>query len=48
MGLACELDSYVLVAGSCERCNETSASVRDGEFLDSLIEYQILKKDPAP
>jgi hypothetical protein len=34
--------------GSFERGNETSSSIRDGEFIDQLSEYQLLKKDSGP
>jgi hypothetical protein len=36
------------VAGSCEYGNELSGSIRGGEFLDQLCDYQLLKKDTAP
>jgi hypothetical protein len=31
---------------SCE--HDTSGSTKDAEFLDSLSNYQLFKKDPAP
>jgi hypothetical protein len=31
-----------------EHDNETSGSVRGGEFLDHVSDYQIIKKDPVP
>jgi len=33
------------VAYSCEHGNEPSSSVKGGEFLDQLSDYQLLKKD---
>jgi hypothetical protein len=30
--------------GSCEHNNEPSGSIKGGEFLDQLGDYQILKK----
>jgi hypothetical protein len=33
------------VAGSCEYGNERSGSMKGGEFLDELSEYQLLKKN---
>jgi len=33
------------VAGSCEHGNVPSDSIKDGEFLDYLSEYKLLKKD---
>ena len=36
------------VAGTCESGNESSASVKCGEFLDQLETGQLLKKDSAP
>jgi hypothetical protein len=32
------------VAGSCEHDNETSGSIKGGEFLDQLSDYQFLKR----
>jgi hypothetical protein len=37
-----------LVAGSCEHDNEPSGSMKGGDFLDYLRNYQHLKKDSAP
>jgi hypothetical protein len=36
------------VAISCERGNETSGSIKGGEFIDYLSNYQFLKKDSTP
>jgi hypothetical protein len=33
-----------ICSGSSERCGQTSSPVRDGEFLEQLSEYQLLKK----
>jgi hypothetical protein len=33
------------VAGSCEHGNETSGSIRSGEFLDQLGDYKLVRKD---
>jgi hypothetical protein len=35
------------VAGSCEHDHEPSGSIKEGEFLDYLSDYQLLKKDSA-
>jgi hypothetical protein len=47
----CGLDSsgsgQVPVAGSCEHCNESSDSIKGGEFLDQLTDCQH-RKDSAP
>jgi hypothetical protein len=46
-GGRCGLDSsdseYGPVAGTCEHGNKPSGSIKDGEFLDYLIDYQLLK-----
>jgi hypothetical protein len=34
--------------GTCEYGNEPSGSIKDGEFLDYLSNYNLLKKDSAP
>jgi hypothetical protein len=36
------------VVGFCEHGNEPSGSIKDGEFLDYLSHYKLLKKDSAP
>jgi hypothetical protein len=36
------------VAGSCEHGDEPSDSIKGGEFLGQLSDYQLLKKDSAP
>jgi len=36
------------VAGTCECDNESSGSVKGGEFRDWLKTGQLLKKDSAP
>jgi hypothetical protein len=36
------------VAGCCEHGNEPSGSIRGGEFLNYLSDYQPLMKDSAP
>jgi hypothetical protein len=36
------------VAGSCEHGNEPSVSIRGGEFLDFLSDYQLFKKGSVP
>jgi hypothetical protein len=35
------------VAGSCEHGNEPSGSIKVGEFLDYLSNYQLLNRDCA-
>jgi hypothetical protein len=35
-------------AGSCEHGNEPSGSIKDGEVLDWLCDFQLLEKDYAP
>jgi hypothetical protein len=32
------------VAGSCERGNKYSGSIKDGEFLEQLRDFHFLKK----
>jgi hypothetical protein len=44
-GDAC--DSKQGPSGSCEHDNESSCSIKDGEFLDLLSDCQLLKKDCA-
>jgi hypothetical protein len=36
------------VAGSCEHCNDSLSSIKGKEFLDSLSDYWLFKKDPTP
>jgi hypothetical protein len=36
------------VAGACECGEESSGSIKRGEFLDSLQNSKLLKKDSAP
>jgi hypothetical protein len=36
------------VAGCCEHSNEPMDSIKGGEFVDQLSDYQLLKKDSAP
>jgi hypothetical protein len=36
------------VVGHCEYGNELSVSIKFGEFIDKLNDYQLLKKDSAP
>jgi hypothetical protein len=36
------------VAGSCEDGNESSGSIKCGEFLDYLNGSKLLKKDSVP
>jgi hypothetical protein len=52
IGWRCGLDStgagYGPVAGSCEYGNEPSGSIKGGEFLDWLSDYELLKMDSAP
>jgi len=36
------------VAGSFEHGNETSVSIKSGEFLDWLSDCQLLKEESAP
>jgi hypothetical protein len=36
------------VAGSCEHDNEPSGSIKGGEFLDQLNDYQDLKDESVP
>jgi len=36
------------VASTCERGNESSGSIKCGEFLDWLRTVQFLKRDSAP
>jgi hypothetical protein len=33
------------VADSCEHGNESSVSIKSGEFLDKLRDYRVLKTD---
>jgi hypothetical protein len=35
------------VAGCCEHGNELPCSIKCGEFLEQLNDYQLLKKDSA-
>jgi hypothetical protein len=35
------------VAGSCEHSSKTSGSKKSGDFLDSLKNYGLLKKESA-
>jgi hypothetical protein len=35
-------------SGSCEHSNEMSDSIKGGESLEQLSDYELLKKDPAP
>jgi hypothetical protein len=52
MELECGLDESGLVegrmTGCCEHGNEPSCSMRGGEFLDLLSNYQLLKTDSVP
>jgi hypothetical protein len=34
--------------GCCEHGDEPSGSIKDGEFIDWLKDYQLLKKNCAP
>jgi hypothetical protein len=36
------------VAGCCEHGNELLGSIKGGEFIDLLSNYQLVKKDSAP
>jgi hypothetical protein len=36
------------MAGFCEHDNEPLASIKDGECIDKLSDYQLLKKDSVP
>jgi hypothetical protein len=36
---------YGPVVGSCEHGNEPSGSMKGGEFLDQINDYQFLKKE---
>jgi len=36
------------VAGSCEHDNELSGTIKGGEFLGQLSDYQCLKKVSVP
>jgi hypothetical protein len=36
------------VVGSCEHSNEPLHSIKVGEFIDYLNNYQLLKKDVVP
>jgi hypothetical protein len=36
------------MVGSFEHGNEPAGSIKGGEFLDHMSDYQILKKDSAP
>jgi len=46
----CGLDSSGsgYVAAFCEHDDETSGSIKIGEFIYQLRDYQLLKKNPAP
>jgi hypothetical protein len=50
-GKGCELDSTSFgqgpVTDTCEHGNTTSVSIKDGEFLGQLSNYQLLKEDSA-
>jgi hypothetical protein len=35
------------MAGSCGTGNEPSSSIKGGEFVEQLSDYQLLKKDSA-
>jgi hypothetical protein len=42
----CEtLQTVLELAGCCEYGNEPSDSIKRGEFVDKLIDYQLLKKN---
>jgi hypothetical protein len=32
------------MVGSCERVNDPSSCIKDGEYLDQLRDYQLLKR----
>jgi len=36
------------LTGSCKHSNKPAGSIREGGFLDSLSDYQLLKKDSVP
>jgi hypothetical protein len=36
------------MVGPCEHSNEPLGSIKDGEFLGQLSDYQLLKKDSVP
>jgi len=36
------------VTGFSEHGNETSGSIKEGDFLDQLSDYQLLKKEFVP
>jgi hypothetical protein len=46
---SCEVDAsgsgYRPVADSCEHGNEPSGSIKGGNFLEQLSDYQLLKQD---
>jgi hypothetical protein len=46
------MDSFdseqVSVANCCEYGNEPTHSIKGGEFIDYLSDYQLLKKDSIP
>jgi hypothetical protein len=39
---------WIHLAHPCEDGNEPSGSIKGGEFLDYLSEYQLFKEDYAP
>jgi hypothetical protein len=36
------------VTGYCEYSNESSGSIKDGEYLHKLSDYELFKKDSVP
>jgi hypothetical protein len=42
-GLGASGSGYGPATGSCEHGNEPSSSIKGGEFLDQLSDYQLLK-----
>jgi hypothetical protein len=36
------------MVGSCEHSNESSGSIKGGQFLDHLSDYWLLNKDSGP
>jgi len=39
---------YEPLAGCCEHSNEHSVSIKGGECINQLCDYQLVKKDSAP
>jgi hypothetical protein len=38
----------ISVVGFCEHCDKASSSLKYGDFLDQLSDYELTKKDSVP